>query len=131
MIDLSKEINDVLDEYTDEVIEVTNKAINKVAYSSVKKLKTAGDFKDRTGKYRKSWNQKQGKGFMGIKPRVVYNSKHYRLTHLLEYGHATRNGGRARAYPHIEPVEKEGVKELEQEIRKGLKWLPSNNYIKA
>lgn len=39
-------------------------------------------------------------------------SPQYRLAHLLEYGHALRNGGRARAFPHIKKNEERAVQEF-------------------
>lgn len=54
--------------------------------------------------------------------KAAYNKKYYRLTHLLEFGHATRNGGRTKAIPHIRPTEdkyrEKFVEELERKIRR-------------
>lgn len=121
MIDLTKELAGILDDYTDEVIEVTNKHINKSAYKAVKDLRTAGDFRDRTGQYRKSWSQRPELTRMGITSRVVYaRAPHYRLTHLLEKGHLGRDGKPVKAYPHIGPVEEQNAKEFVENVKKDL-----------
>lgn len=67
--------------------------------------------------YNKGWAikaTKQRKGVMSI----VHNKTKYRLTHLLEKGHAKVNGGRTRAFPHIAPVAEEAEEELVKNIRK-------------
>lgn len=56
--------------------------------------------------YRKGWkaerlNKKGGFRF----DMVVHNKTHYRLTHLLEKGHALVTGGRTRSFEHIKPIE--------------------------
>lgn len=56
---------------------------------------------------------------------VVHNKPHYRLTHLLEHGHAVSNqwgatGHRAGAHPHIEPAELEGVRKFIEEVERKL-----------
>lgn len=122
MIDFSKEIEGLLDDYTDEVVEVTNKNINKIAYKTTKDLKTAGSFKDRTGDYRSSWSQKQVRSrHSSIIPRVVYSRKpNYRLTHLLEKGHLDRQGKFVQGFPHIGPVEEKNTKEFLENVKRDL-----------
>ena len=52
--------------------------------------------------------------------QTVHSPTRYMLAHLLEKGHAKRNGGRTRAIPHIAPAEQAGVQQLESLIRKAL-----------
>lgn len=62
------------------------------------------------GKYAKSWAVKTETTSGGLVTTcVIHNKDHYRLTHLLENGHETRNGGRTKAYPHIKPAEEHVV----------------------
>ena len=48
---------------------------------------------------------------------------HYQLPHLLEDGHATRNGGRTKAQPHIRPIEEKYSKKFENELKKKIGGL--------
>lgn len=70
----------------------------------------------RKGKYAKSWAVKKVGENSTRMQVVVHSKKQYQLTHLLEFGHAKRNGGRTRAFPHIAPAEQRGIQNLEEKI---------------
>lgn len=121
-LDIGKEVQGILDEYTDEVIDATNKSISKVARKAAKTLRDgAGDFQNVTGDYRRGWSNRKSREKLGIHTRVVHNRTDYQLTHLLEFGHVNRDGTRARAFPHIAKVEEESSKELIDEIERKLR----------
>lgn len=117
--DLSSEIEKMLKDYTADVTEVVQEAIPKVANKAVKDLKKNSPKK--SGKYSKSWKKKIEKSRIGSNC-VIYNEKYY-LTHLLENGHANRDGGRTPAKPHIAPVNESIQKDFEEEIEKGIAKL--------
>ena len=52
---------------------------------------------------------------------AVWNKTNYRLTHLLEFGHNVKNGGKARAVSHIRKVEEKMSKEFEEELKKKIR----------
>ncbi len=108
MDDFAKEIAKALSEYTNEVTEGLDEAKKEVAKETAKTLKRTspvGDYKG-GGDYAKGWRAKKvGNGY------VVHNKTDYQLTHLLEYGHAKRGGGRVQAYPHIEEAEEQAIEE--------------------
>lgn len=108
-----------LRQYSDELNEEIKADTLKVAKETVKQLKETSPKK--TGAYAKSWSQKESVKGTHVSKRVVYNKDHYQLTHLLEKGHAKKNGGRVQAYPHIRPAEEKAIKNLEEEIVKSIK----------
>ena len=111
----------ILEQYSKEVKDVTDKSIEKVSKESVQKLKNTSP--KRTGKYARSWTKKKVKGRNGIDEVTVHN-KQYQLTHLLENGHIVRNSkgtyGRTNGIKHIKPVEEWAQEELPQEIERRL-----------
>ena len=94
-------ISVALNDYSDVAREAMFDAVSDVMKESADKLHEAGSFKGK--KYRRSWTQDVERTNVSVSG-VTYNAKHYRLTHLLEYGHAKQNGGRTRAFEHIAPV---------------------------
>lgn len=114
----SSEIKKILEEYGEEVQEVVSKSIEAEAPKVVKELKKSSP-KNR-GEYAKSWKKEIEKDRLNGTKMTVYNEKHYRLTHLLEFGHALRSGGRTRAIPHIKPAQDKAEKEIIREIEERL-----------
>jgi len=108
--EFARAVQDMLSEYGDDCMAAVKETVQEVAKDARKELKSTstGAFHDRTGKYRKSWAVNFEQKNVSFTAHVYARSPHYRLTHLLEYGHALRRGGRqigsVKAYPHIGEV---------------------------
>ncbi|HJD38157.1 MAG TPA: HK97 gp10 family phage protein [Candidatus Blautia ornithocaccae] len=91
-----------------ELKQKVNEAIKETAKAGAKMLKQSSDYNDRTGEYRKGWNVKLRKGkYSSVTMTEQYsvNNRKHQITHLLEKGHASRNGGRVKPYEHFAPTE--------------------------
>ena len=116
---LASEVMKGLTEYSKFATAEMKRAVKK-AGTSVKKEISENAPKD-TGTYAKSWTVKTTKESSDKLEVTVHSRNRYQLAHLLEYGHSLRNGGRAKAQPHIAPAEENGVNTLEKAIEKALK----------
>lgn len=99
---LAAAIEAELSQYSDRVTEKIAEAVETVAGEVNAEIKAHVTFKQPTGKYMKAFRIKKFNPSR-YEHTIVWHvaPPHYRLTHLLEHGHALRNGGRARAFPHI------------------------------
>lgn len=116
---LAAAVMEGLTEYADLAADELKKAVKK-AGNSVKKDIQAGAPKD-TGAYAKSWSVKNVKETSNSIELVVHSRDRYQLSHLLEFGHAKRGGGRVPGKAHIAPAEEWAERTLEQEIEKALR----------
>ena len=108
---LASEIARQLQSYSNVVKEKVDEAGEEASEHGVQKLKqTSPKRKVKGGTYSKGWRMKK----VGNK-WVTYN-KIYRLTHLLEKGHAKVNGGRVEPIVHMEPVEREMIDEFTRKV---------------
>lgn len=104
---LDEEIKKELENFNVEVVRATNESIKEAAREATRTLKKGGPYKNRTGKYARDWTTRQrekNKSVIEVQGYTVYNKKNYQLTHLLEHGHQSRNGGRVKEFAHIAPV---------------------------
>lgn len=118
---LADAIEDVLQEYSKVTQEAMQRAVDDTARDTVERLKETSPKAPGGGAYAKSWAEKAtGTKRAGVYQKTVYNKAHYRLTHLLEKGHATVNGERTAAQPHIAPAEEAAIEQFERELRDGI-----------
>lgn len=122
--ELQKAVMDYLEDYKEDIDEDVVEVVDEVTRQAKDELKqTSPRGKGpRANPYYRGWAVKLSKKRTGVYHKVIWNRTNYQLTHLLEFGHATRNGGRTRAIPHIRPVEEkynvEFVDKLEKKIRR-------------
>lgn len=84
------------------------------------KKQIAENSPENTGKYEKGWGTSVYEEKATSLVMVISNKKPG-LPHLLENGHAKRNGGRVPGVAHIAPAEEQAKEELIREIEKVLK----------
>lgn len=124
--ELQKAIMEYLEDYVEDIEEdvedTTNTIIKEAKQELVQTSPRSGVARDT--KYYKGWAIKNGGRTRRGRyySKVIWNKTNYQLTHILENGHATRNGGRTTPQPHIRPVEeKYGTKFadlIEKKIRR-------------
>lgn len=117
---LGEAISDILNQYSDEVVNALPEATQKATKETVKILKDSAPSK--SGKYKSSFKYKKTESTSSRTLYEIYSSKPG-LTHLLEHGHVKANQygryvGMTTAYPHWAPAEEKGMKMLEDEIKK-------------
>lgn len=117
--DIAAQLAQILGIFSKEVTEQLKKDSANIAKETAKEIQAGSPV--RTGKYKRGWSSKKTyEGPNGIR-FVVYNKTKPALTHLLEKPHASKNGGRVRAIPHIRKPEQEAIKKLEECIEKAVK----------
>lgn len=115
---LQKELSKCLKEYVEDITEDVEKVTDETTKEALKEIKEISPKRNETRKnqYYKGWTRQKGKENKGRYTIKIHNKTNYQLTHLLEFGHATRNGGYTDKYPHIRPLEEKYSKIYEHGI---------------
>lgn len=123
---LDKAFMEVLNQYKNACDENADEAVKFTAKEAAEELRHAnppgsGEYRPWNKAYNKGWTVTQTKrDKREHKSATVHNKTHYQLTHLLEKGHATVDGGRTRKFPHIAPVAEKAEEKLVKRMTEGL-----------
>jgi hypothetical protein len=112
--EIAKEIAKQVELYTEEVKEKVEDIKKTIAKELVSDIKHGSP--EKTGSYVKGWGIKSTP-----KKLIVHNKTDYQLTHLLEYGHVKKNGGRTEGKPHIRTAEEAAIREYLKQIERAIK----------
>lgn len=119
---LGEAINEILNEYANEVVESSKEAVISTGKMALKVAQAHASQIGR-GKYARSLTMEEGadtgRVYMGTS--VTIYSKQYRLAHLLEHGHVLKVRGKVRgvtrAFPHFAPAEQYAIQMLPEKIK--------------
>ena len=126
---LGLDVSEILKEYSDEVQREVAFSAYEVGEVVVRSLHATSP-KGNTGKYARGWTWDTVTTSHGLIQIWIHNETSYRLTHLLEYGHALVKGGRlteggykvgeVRGIKHIQDrrdlAERELIKRVEERL---------------
>lgn len=118
------DVVNILNDYSENIQEAIAEEAEKIANEGKDTLKRSSPINSKNtkhkGRYAKGWRVRvtKGRGFVNC---VIHNQTDYRLTHLLEKGHLTRNGGKTRAIIHIEPVHDKCIVAYEKSVERIIK----------
>ena len=118
-MELTVQLDKILGDYEKEIDETSQRVFAQIAKEAVQQLRATSPKQKggaRSGSYAKGWTtKKEGTAV------IVHNKTDYQLTHLLENGHALRQGGRWEPEKkHIKPVEEWANREVVQELEREL-----------
>lgn len=112
---LAAEITKAVAEYTEDVSAAIDQEVTDTADKVLAEVKATAP--KNTGEYAKTFT-KTDKSLSGKRRYIIWNKKHYRRVHLLEFGHAKVGGGRVPAYPHLRPAHDKYAGEMVERIKR-------------
>ena len=111
-----------LEDYTSEMALDTKDAVMEIGKEGAQMLKANSPVRTKSGgkpgTYKRGWKFEVVSESTDQIEAVLHNPKNPGLPHLLEFGHALRQGGRASGRVHIAPVEQYVSEKLQSEIEK-------------
>lgn len=121
--DMEKVIMDALEQYAENAAEVISEVLPNVGKDTAKELRDTSP--KHTGDYARSWTygMQKSRGSKKKNKLTVYNKDHYRIVHLLEKGHAKKNGGRVEPKVHVKPAQDKAERQAIDEITNKLEKL--------
>lgn len=127
---LNEAIQDILEEYADDIDFKNKETIKEVSKAGSKALQNLSKSTfGGNGDYAKGWTYKIEEKRLYAKV-IIHNKSEYRLAHLLENGHLVRNGtGRVKSgkktfvqgKPHISTIEQKLIEDYTEGIIKAIK----------
>ena len=111
------EIQKILQKYGEDVDTNMSQIIDETAQKAATTLRNTSPVNPKgkkSGAYAKGWQVEKStsKSARGLNQSATVYNTHPQLPHLLEHGHALRQGGRSPAIPHIAPVEEIILREI-------------------
>lgn len=114
---LASAMSAAVNDYAREKEQQANQAVAKVGKELAADLKAASPKSAHAGKhYASGWVAEAGKSIGEGASVKVRNKAKPALTHLLEHGHETRNGGFVPGVAHIAPAFERAVERLKEEM---------------
>lgn len=115
---LQKTIKEYLENYVEDITEDVKEVTDEITQEAVTELKQKSPRRKGSRKkpYYKGWRKQQEKQNKGRYVIKIHNKTNYQLTHLLEFGHATKKGKETDAIPHVRPIEKKYKEKYEKSI---------------
>lgn len=107
-------LDKILKDFEEDETKNVKELAKKFAQKGAKEVKSASGQFGGSGNYANGWTSKYEEGRMSGQG-IIYN-KVAGLPHLLENGHAKRNGGRVAGRVHIAPVEEKLVREFTKAV---------------
>lgn len=119
---LAQVVDEILDEQTVIATNTLNKVIDETAEATAAHVASLAPVQ--TGAYKESITWEHVKTTKSVHVSVIKaDAPHYRLTHLLENGHAKVNGGRVEPSPrsgHWKPGERFAIADVVVKLKKEL-----------
>lgn len=115
-------VGEALREYSADVSKAVYVAADESTSNAVDKLRATyasngGPYHRQWRKFPKAWTRTLiQKSWGAIEAKVHLKKPMYRIGHLLEFEHASRNGGRVGGANFIEPVARETAEEFEKKV---------------